>query len=227
MSAVQPHPILTTRRARQLEAVHRAVSHGISQAADQLSTFTGQRIVIEAPRLGLCAVEQLVDCALGTAFSESASNEAEAIMTGIYLSIAGDVEGHFVMLLAPQDARALVAPLINDLGVEPERREEVTLSALGEVGNITASGLLNALADATHLRIVPSCPAVVTDMAGAIMELPLLDIAQLADEALYIETKITMDDLATTGVLALIPRPEGLDALIRGLTGQRAKEAHS
>lgn len=227
MSAVQPHPILTTRRARQLETVHRAVSLGINQAAAQLSTFTGQCIVIEAPRLGLCGIDQLVDCALGTAFDEAPIHEAESIMTGIYLSIEGDVEGHFVMLLAPHDARALVAPLITDLGVDPARREEVTLSALGEVGNITASGLLNALADATKLRIVPSCPAVVTDMAGAIMELPLLDIAQLAEEALYIETKITMDDLATTGVLALIPRPDGLDALIRGLTGASAKGARS
>ena len=64
-------------------------------------------------------------------------------------------------------------------------------------------------------------------MAGAILELPLLDIAQLANEALYIETSITMDALATTGVFALIPRPEGLDALVHGLMGAEQKEAHA
>ena len=217
-------PMLTVRRARQLEAVHRAITMGLRSAAEQLSTFVGQTVTIEAPRLGLCPIEQLVDCALGTAFDEGRAHDAEAMMTGIYLGVSGDVEGHFIMLLTPADARALVSPLIDELGPPDAQREEILLSAMGEVGNITASGLLNALADATHLRIGPSCPAVVTDMAGAILEMPLLDIAQVADEALYIETNITMASFATTGALALIPRPEGLDILIRALTSVPKKE---
>jgi chemotaxis protein CheC len=217
-------PILTMRRARQLETVHRAITMGLAAAASHLSAFVGKEIIIEAPRLGLCAVEQLVECALGSAFDLAPERDAESVMTGIYLGVTGDVEGHFLMLLSPDDARALVAPLIAELDPPAEKREELIHSAQGEVGNITASGLLNALADATKLRISPSCPAVVTDMAGAILEMPLLDIAQIADEALYIETSITMDTFATTGALALIPRPEGLDALIRGLTAAEARE---
>ncbi len=216
-------PVLTMRRARQLEVVHRAVMLGLQTAAAQLSAFAGQAITIEAPRLGLCAVEDLVACALGSAFDAAPASDAEVVMTGIYLSMGGDVAGHVVLLLAPPDARALVAPLIADLDPPADQREELIHSALGEVGNITASGLLNALADAAHLRIGPSCPAVVTDMAGAILELPLLDIAQVAEEALYIETTITLAAVAATGVLALIPHPAGLDALIRGLTAAEAR----
>jgi|GEM_PF-137171 len=214
----QPGSLLTRQRARQLETVHRAVTIGLHSAATQLSAFVGKQIVIEAPRLGLCAIEDLVDCALGTAFDEAHSSDAEAIRTGIYLSIEGDVEGHFLLLLEPSDAHALVDPLLRDLAIDPELYEGLVVSALGEVGNITACSLLNALADATHLRIGPSCPIVVTDMAGAILEMPMLDIAQFASEALFIETRIVMDAVATTGALALIPRPDGLDALIRGLT---------
>jgi chemotaxis protein CheC len=216
-------PLLTMRRARQLEVVHRAVTLGLNAAAAQLSAFVGQPITIEAPRLGLCAIDDLVACALGSAFEEAPACDAEVVMTGIYLGMGGDVTGHVVLLLAPADARALVAPLIADLDPPADRREDLLLSALGEVGNITASGLLNALADAARLRIGPSCPAVVTDMAGAILELPLLDIAQFAEEALYIETTILMNVVAAPGVLALIPRPAGLDALIRGLTAAEAK----
>lgn len=215
--------LLSVRRARQLEVVHRAITMGLWKAAEQLSSFVGQAITIEAPRLGLCAVEDLVACTLGSAFCEEPTRDADALMTGIYLCVSGDVEGHFVLLLAPDDARALVMPLIADLAPPEERQDEMILSALCEVGNITASALFNALADAAQLRIEPSCPAVVTDMAGAILELPLLDIAQLADDALYIETSITMASFATTGALALIPRPEGLEPLIRGLTGGTAK----
>ncbi len=211
-------PQLTIRRARQLETLHRAVTMGLMRAAAHLSSFAGQHIEIEVPRLGLCAVEDLVGCALGTALDLAETGEAEMLKTGIYLGIEGDVEGHFLMLLAPADARALVAPMLRELSPDLESREDLINSALGEVGNITASSLFNVLADETHLRISPSCPAVVTDMAGAILEMPLLDIAQIADEALYIETRIIMASIATTGALALIPRPEGLEALIRGLT---------
>ncbi len=217
--------LLTMRRARQLEAVHRAISLGLHAAADQLSFFVGQRITIEAPRLGMCPIEQLVECALGIAFEEVPTRTADAMMTGLYLGMDGDVQGHFLLLLAPNDARALVAPLIEEVQPPPEQREAMIQSALGEVGNITASGLLNALADATKLRIYPSCPAVVTDMAGAILELPLLDIAMVAEEALYIETSITTAGFSATGSVALIPHPTGLEMLVQALapTPKRGK----
>jgi chemotaxis protein CheC len=215
--------MLTVRRARQLEAVHRAISMGLHAAADQLSFFVGQRITIEAPRLGLCPIEQLVECALGIAFEEIPTRTADAMMTGLYLAMDGDVQGHFLLLLAPADARALVAPLIEEVQPSPEQREAMTQSALGEVGNITASGLLNALADATKLRIYPSCPAVVTDMAGAILEMPLLDIAQVAEEALYIETSITTEGFSATGSVALIPHPTGLEMLVQALAPAKAR----
>jgi chemotaxis protein CheC len=221
----QPTPALTMQRARQLEIVHRAVTEGLVSAASQLTRFVGKDIAIEAPRLGLCPIDQMVDCALGTAFEQAPEQEAEAIKTGIYLSIAGDVEGHFLMLLDPADARSLVEPLIHELALPADEVEDMVISALGEVGNITSCSVLNALADATGLRIGPSCPAVVTDMAGAILEMPMLDVAQFADEALYIETQIAMASMATTGALALIPRPEGLEVLIQGLMRARKKGA--
>jgi chemotaxis protein CheC len=231
MSAAPPRARLTMRRARQLEAVHRAILMGIAQAAEQLSAFTNQQIEMGSPRLGLCAVEDLVSCTLGSTFDEVPSSEAEQIRTGIYLTTDGDVPGHFLMLLSPADALALVEPLLRDISPELVNREDLIVSALGEVGNITASSLLNALADATQLRIFPSCPAVVTDMAGAILEMPLLDIAQVANEALYIETPIFLSTIATTIAPAVIPRPEGLETLIQGLAAaqhlarQRKKES--
>jgi hypothetical protein len=88
-------PILTMRRARQLETVHRAITMGLAAAASHLSAFVGKEIIIEAPRLGLCAVEQLVECALGSAFDLAPERDAESVMTGIYLGVTGDVEGHF------------------------------------------------------------------------------------------------------------------------------------
>lgn len=218
-----PAPALTMRKAHQLELVHQVVAAGMTVAAAQLSRFVGQPLQIEAPRLGLCPVEQLVETALGSAFDLADWSAAEALTTGIYLSMSGDVTGHFLLLLAPADARALVAPLVSELAPDDAQRESLMLSALSEVGNITASSLLNALADAAHLRITASCPAIVTDMAGAILEWPVLDLIQSVDQAIFIETRIRIGAYATVGSLALIPRPDGLEALITGLSQRRAR----
>jgi chemotaxis protein CheC len=225
MTTQSPSSHLTMRRARQLEAVHRIVCAGVDQASKHLSIFVGRSFKIEAPRLGICPVEDLTATALGSAFDEVPMSVAESVKTGIYLSIGGDIEGHFLMLLAPDDARSLVAPLLHDLSVPLDMWDELTESALGEVGNITSSSVLNALADATHLRIGPSCPAIVTDMAGAILEMPMIDIAQYSDEALYIDTTIKMSEEATPAILAIIPNPEGLDKLIEKLDVAKRRRA--
>ncbi len=218
----KPVPALTMRRARQLEVMHRAVTMALGSAAEHLSRFAGQKIVIEAPRLGLCPIEDLVDSALGSAFDMVDWSAAETIMTGIYLGVSGDLQGHFLLMLTPADAQALVAPLVHDLTTDQSLYEQMTLSALGEVGNITASALLNALADAANLRIAASCPLVITNMAGAILEMPMIDLAQCADEALFIETRLLIDSLEASGSIALIPRPEGLAMLIESLAEANA-----
>ncbi len=234
-------PTLTLRQARQLELVHRAVTMGMARAAEQLSLFVGCPLTIEAPRLGLCPIDELVESTLGSAFDLVDWSAAEAVVTGIYVGVDGDVSGHCILILSPADARALATRMIADLAApdlpaapglpatsgngagkaSTAQDEALILSALGEVGNITVSSLLNALADATHLRIASTCPAVVTDMAGAILEWPVLDLAQSADQALYIETRITIGSFATSGSLALIPRTEGLARLIAALEGQK------
>ena len=232
-------PSLARNQARQLEVLHRAVCVGMAKATTQLSQFVGQPLSMEAPRLGLCAIEDLVSSTLGSAFDREDWSIAESVATGIYLGVSGDVPGHFVLLLPPQKARALVSSLVNELTSDPAQRDTLTISALGEVGNITASSLLNALADAAQLRIMASCPLVFTDMAGAILEMPMLDLAQASDQAIFIETRIeTQHDaaerqhaeepigpggFATNGSLALIPRMDGLQRLIEGLMHQGAQ----
>ncbi len=210
--------LLTKKHARELELAHKYISAGLLKAGKQLSQFVGREIVVQAPRLDLCPIDQLIEVALGSAVEDAQYSESERVQTGIYLGMEGDIEGHFLLMLDPADAISLVEPLVNELGVSPDIHEEIIQSALGELGNITASGIFNAMADISGLRIGPSCPAVVTDMAGAILETPMLDIAQFAEESIYIDTRMEMDKLAARCTLAIIPRPEGLQRFINALT---------
>ena len=79
-----------------------------------------------------------------------------------------------------QDLAILEAELIDlQIGLVPGSTRnlgEMELSVMGEMGNITGSFFLNALADATNLTLAPSPPAVMVDMAGAILDIALAEI---------------------------------------------------
>ena len=87
-------------------------------------------------------------------------------------------------------------------------------SALGEVGNIMGSFFLNALSDATNSSFLPSPPAVMMDMAGAILDVALADIIQESDHALVVETSFCTEDRQIEGTLLIMPSPDLLRVLL-------------
>ena len=72
-------------------------------------------------------------------------------------------------------------------------------SDVGEMGTLTASFFLNALADATNLTLTPSPPAVMIDMAGAIMDIALSKIMQEQDDVLAVKTTFSTDNRQMNG----------------------------
>ncbi len=90
---------------------------------------------------------------------------------------------------------------------------EMEESVMGEVGNVMGSFFLNALSDATGLFLQPSPPAVMMDMAGAILEIALADIMQESDNALVVETGFCNEDRQIKGTLLVMPSPELLRVL--------------
>jgi chemotaxis protein CheC len=104
--------------------------------------------------------------------------------------------------------------------------DELAASALAEAGNISCSAFMNALGEATGLRLMATPPVVVGDMRGAIMDVAIADIAQSGDEALLITTHLGRSDVRgdAEGVqarLLAIPTPATLKAILDRL-GSRA-----
>ena len=104
------------------------------------------------------------------------------------------------------------------LGEVPEDvviSDELAASALAEAGNVSCGAFMNALGDATALRLEVTPPAVVEDMRGAIVDSVVAEIALLGDEALVIGTRFALPQLDSLDVRFLVvPSPETLDALL-------------
>ena len=126
------------------------VSKGVANALSGLSQMVGHEIRVTSLDLEQLSVKDAAGLMGGP----------DALGVGIYLAIDGDATGHLMLMHEPKVAFQLVDM---QLGLPPgstQKLEEIERSVLGEMGNITGSFFLNALADATNLSLMPSPPAV-------------------------------------------------------------------
>ena len=87
-------------------------------------------------------------------------------------------------------------------------------SALMEVGNILAGSYLNAFYSFTGISMLPSVPALAVDMAGAILNAVLVQLGEMGDHALLIETNFVADDRSIKGHFFLVPDPGSLSCIM-------------
>jgi chemotaxis protein CheC len=81
-------------------------------------------------------------------------------------------------------------------------------STLGEMGNIMGSFFLNFISDTTGNRFQPSPPAVMMDMAGAVLDAALADVLAYSDDTYIVETVFGTNDRQVSGTFLVIPSPE-------------------
>jgi chemotaxis protein CheC len=186
--------------------------HGLRRASDALAEMTGHEIIVSAPSVRLCSPADVIEMAGGP----------DAIVVGIYLGISGSLTGHALLMLPPDGAHHLAQILIDGVAHpanEPGAADglafdELSMSALQEVGNVTISAFLNELG--THLAepVMPSVPQAVVEMAGAILDAVLVDLSLEGDSLLAARAAFIDGEDAIEGTLLVLPRPESLGTLL-------------
>lgn len=152
---------------------------GLANASEALSTMTVGGTVLTEPRLSFLPLHLVPGVAGGPA----------AIVVAIYLGIAGDLSGHLMLLFGANSACRVADMLMEHPPGTTRELDELALSALGEAGNVTGSAYLNTLANRTGLKIVPTAPAVVMDMAGAILQSIVAALYLSGDDVLVVGTE--------------------------------------
>jgi chemotaxis protein CheC len=176
------------------------VNRGVSKAISGLSDMVGKPIELTDFSLKRMLVRQIPDLFGGP----------EALMVGVYLQSTGDSEGHMIVGYEPEIACKLIGLV---LGQSPEsvlNLSEMEQSVLGEIGNVMGSFFLNTLADGTGVRLLPSPPAVMTDMAGAILDVPLAYTLSQGDYTYIVTATFSAPDGVIDGKFIVMPVP-GLD----------------
>jgi chemotaxis protein CheC len=120
------------------------------------------------------------------------------------------------LLLEREGALSLADEMITS-GMPVADDMAVKRSALRETGSIISGAYLNALGELTGLFFQPSVPGFAMDMAGAILEHVLVDVAEFEDHVLVLETDFQISGQLMRGHLVLFPGLGALGAILERL----------
>ena len=188
----------------QMDALREIGNVGAGNSATALSQIINHRIDMNVPEVSIVPLGEVPDLVGGP----------EAVVVGVFLRVYGQAPGNILFLLPVESAFYLVDMLMGKKKGETQTLDYLDESALMEIGNILAGAYLNALFNLTKLSLLPSIPALAMDMAGAILNVVLIQLGQMGDHALVIETEFSTDEEGIKGHFFLVPDPGSLDTIL-------------
>ena len=191
----------------QLDVLREIGNVGAGNSATALSRLIKYRIEMNVPHVALVPIEEVPEFVGGP----------ELVVAGIFLRVYGKAPSNILFLIPRESAFALVDTLY---GRERGATSEFDLmdeSALMEIGNILAGSYLNAFYSFTGISMLPSVPALAVDMAGAILNVVLVQLGELGDHALLIETNFVANDRSISGHFFLVPDPGSLGSIMNAV----------
>ncbi|RSD28002.1 chemotaxis protein CheC [Mesobacillus subterraneus] len=186
---------------------------GAGHAATSLSTLLQKKIDMNVPSVRVVSFDEVMELAGG----------ADNVVASVFLRIEGDAPGSMFFILPLQQAEKYIGQLIKkqsfSFSAEPDN--ELAFSALQELGNILSGSYLSSLSDFTSLTLYPSVPALSIDMVGAVISYGLLEISQVSDYAIVIDTALDEEDAnmpdSVRGHFFLLPDPESFHTIFTSL----------
>ena len=193
--------------ANQLDALREIGNVGAGNSATALSQIINKRIDMNVPKVAMVPLESVPDLVGGP----------DMIVVGVFLRVYGKAPGNILFLLPQKSAFYLVDTLMGREHGTTKKLDFMDESALMEIGNILSGAYLNAFSTFTQLSMLPSIPALAMDMAGAILNVVLVQLGQMGDHALVIETEFLAEDDGISGHFFLVPDPGSLDTMIKAI----------
>lgn len=191
----------------QLDALREIGNIGAGNSATALSQVINKRIDMNVPKVALVPLESVPDLVGGP----------DVIVVGVFLRVYGKAPGNILFLLPQKSAFYLVDTLMGKRHGDTQKLDFMDESALMEIGNILSGAYLNAFFTFTQISMLPSIPALAMDMAGAILNVVLVQLGQMGDKALVIETQFLSEDDGIDGQFFLVPDPGSLETIMKAV----------
>ncbi|MEW5764426.1 MAG: chemotaxis protein CheC [Acidobacteriota bacterium] len=204
--------MLSEIEPQDLDALREVSNIGAGHAVTALHQMTHRIITLEVPHVRLVPFSRVVE-ALG-------GPEEEVV--GLFFRIFGGSRGNMLVVMPRQAADRLLSALFNgQRATKPFGDMEI--SALKEVGNILTSSYLNAIGSLLSIPLIPSIPAFSLDMAQAVVDLLLIELAEVTSKALVIQTEFSTRDRSFAGHFFLLPDPVSIETILAAIRKMRGR----
>ena len=191
----------------QLDVLREIGNVGAGNSATALSQLINRRIDMNVPKVSVVPLDEVPDLVGGP----------ETIVVGVFLRVYGKAPSNILFLIPRESAFALVDTLLGRERGATDELDAMDESALMEIGNILAGSYLNAFYTFTGMSMLPSIPALAVDMAGAILNVVLVQLGGMGDHALLIETNFVAEDRSINGHFFLVPDPGSLSSIMNAV----------
>ncbi len=187
------------------DALREVANIGAGHAATALSQMTSRKIMISVPEVSIRRLEE-VALLVGP---------PDTVIAGVLMHVMGDLTGRTLVVLGQDSAFALCELLLRRPNGPGTTFDAMQQSTIKETANILCSAYMTALSDFLGMMLVPSVPALVVDLAGAVLTTAYLNFGHDRDALFCVETtfRIEGSDQALTGQFLLMPDPPSLQAI--------------
>lgn len=183
---------------------------GAGNAATSMSKLINKKIDMQVPSVNILGYNEMMEMIGGP----------EVLIVAILFRVQGDAPGTVYFILTTEEAEYLVSQITTDAqfnwsGDDP--LDELAISVLQETGNILTSSYLSALSDFMNINLQPSVPYLSVDMAGAVLTAGLIELSQVTDFAIIIDTKIIYSNSKNEirGHFLFLPDPESFSYIFK------------
>ncbi|MBP8855185.1 MAG: chemotaxis protein CheC [Oscillospiraceae bacterium] len=191
----------------QLDVLREIGNIGTGNAATSLSSMLQKSVNISVPTINILEYQQVTDLLGGP----------ENMIVGILFTLSGDVKGMMMFLLEQEFTHTVLNALLGQELTDFSQIDEMSMSALQEIGNIMAASYVNAIAQLTSLTIDISVPSTCIDMAGAILSVPAICFGNISDHIILIQDSFNSDSDNLVSHILLIPEVDSLDKIMTHL----------
>lgn len=183
---------------------------GAGNATTSMAQLLNKQIHMEVPTVKIVSFDEMMDIAGGP----------EEVIVALFFELDGEFPGSVFFMLSIEEAENLIQHMTGQqsIDIQDEAQQPLALSALKEMSNIITGAYISALSDFMQINIRPSIPHLTIDMVGAILTVGLIELSQVSDYAIVIDTEI--NDQKTNGITShffLLPEPESLKKIFQAL----------
>ncbi|MGI6069002.1 MAG: chemotaxis protein CheC [Blautia sp.] len=182
---------------------------GAGNAMTSLSNMVGHTFELKLPQVKLVDYREVPELLGG----------AEQFEIGILLEITGGLSGTFMFLINETFAQVMLDALLGEETRDLIHMDELSRSAVCEIGNVVCCAYINALARLMNEKIHVSVPDICSDMAGAILSVPMIHFANISDELLLMENQFRTERTSFTGHVLFFPEKQSLEKMLKVLGG--------